>query len=278
MSPKRPALCDLLLACLLLVLIFGGVTTTSLAQDELSIAPVVVCEPPISTCRQFPIPLASRPDIYPVPDDCPAGFACTCVPSCPECDDCAAQVCVRGPSRECRTACDCAPGLGCFDGQCIAGFAPVYCCDSGICPAGEMCQSEAGGMGRCKPDPSCGERVQKVSRLIQAAVERANRCDADRDCVRVSTDTECGGTCGAYVNRERAKHFEKAVDWFDAKICSDYQKDGCPFATPGCLATVPRCVNHRCEGAPIRPGPPPEPLLEQQGSGSGAVLNLEPAR
>ena len=277
MLPARLSSSGLLFALLLVGLMLGGISPTAVAQDELSIDGLA-CEPPISTCRQFPLPLdAERPDIFPFPDDCPKGFSCVCVPSCPECDDCAAEVCVRDPSRECRTACDCAPGLGCFDGQCLAGFAPVYCCDSRICPAGEMCQFENGDMGTCEPDPSCRERVEKVSKLIRAAVERTNGCDEDRDCVLVNTDTECGGTCGEYVNRDLAKHFMKAVAWFDRKVCSEYQDDGCPFATPGCLVTVGRCVDHRCEGVPLQIGPPPRPLLEEQSVG-GALQELEPAR
>ncbi len=274
MSRARPSTLAPVLPCLLLAVVFAGLTGAASAQDP---DDGVVCEPPISTCRQLPIPLdASRPDIYPFPDDCPKGYACTCVPSCPECDDCAAQVCVRDPGRECRTACDCAPGLGCFDGQCIAAFAPVYCCDSDVCPAGEMCQSESGAMGRCEPDPSCRERAEEVSKRVEAAVERTNRCDEDRDCVLVGTDTECGGTSGAYVNRDRVDPVRKAIAWFDARICSDYREDGCPFATPGCLVTVGRCVNHRCEGVPLGIGPPPRPLPGEETSG-GALQALEAA-
>ncbi|MFQ5514050.1 MAG: hypothetical protein ACE5FG_06380 [Myxococcota bacterium] len=119
-----------------------------------------VCPAPISTCRileidpNLPLPLdpsLASPEVLPIPlIPCPPGYECVCVPSCPRCDDCAAQVCVEAKA-ECRTACDCPPGLGCFDGRCIAGFAPVYCCDSDVCPAGQQCQHRDGSMGRCKP-------------------------------------------------------------------------------------------------------------------------------
>ena len=48
-----------------------------------------MCPAPISTCQ-------SQPDGEP---SCPAGYRCTCVPSCPDCRDCAAQVCVAEPAR-----------------------------------------------------------------------------------------------------------------------------------------------------------------------------------
>ena len=119
-----------------------------------------------------------------------------------KCDDCNAQVCVRSKPSECRTACDCEPGLGCFDGQCIAGFAPVYCCDSDVCPMGEQCQAMDGTRGRCGGDmgPSCRKRVEKVQRVIERLVKRGARCEADADCVQVGTSTQCMGTCGAIVN------------------------------------------------------------------------------
>jgi hypothetical protein len=264
--PSAPAIAALALC---LTLLAPGAPST--AQGDGGLAAPVLCEPPLSTCRpSFPTD-ATRPEAWP-PDDCPAGHACVCVPSCPECDDCAAQVCVRDPSRECRTACDCEPGLGCFEGRCIAGFAPVYCCESDVCPAGEQCQSKEGPMGVCEPDPSCFERVEKVSRAIAYTVERTNECRADSDCVRVSTDTRCGGTCGAWVNRKLAPHVERAVAWFDRKICEGFVEDGCPYATPGCLATAGRCVEGRCEGVPILPGPPP--ILEESAV-SDALQHLE---
>ena len=182
-------------------------------------------------------------------DDCPLGYACTCVPSCPVCDDCAAQVCVRDPSRECATACDCPTGLGCFEGQCLAGFAPVYCCDSDVCPAGEQCQHRDGGMDRCGPiDPMCRERVEKISRAVDHLVERGSRCHADSDCVQINTGTGCAGTCGAYVHRRLAPHIEKRIRHLDHQICSGFIEDGCPYLTPLCLPTVGACFENRCVG------------------------------
>jgi len=108
-----------------------------------------VCAPPISVCQPVS---AVQPDL---PGSCPAGYQCTCVPSCPNCRDCAARVCVPADEPECRTACDCAPGLGCFDNRCIAGFAAVFCCEGDTCPAGQQCQHDSGEYDTCQRETEC---------------------------------------------------------------------------------------------------------------------------
>lgn len=319
------------------------------AQDGLVDPPERICRP-IQTCRiDGPIPLdpssaiGGAPTYEPRP--CPEGYECTCVPSCPICADCAAQVCVPAPRPQCRTACDCDPGLGCFNGRCIAGFAPVYCCEGDTCPAGQQCQHRDGEMDRCHPicedtywscenpgnrdeacgddrvcscsaacpscencgpgvcvppgsptpyecgddgrcaegdqcvcvsscpecddcvqavcvpercdDPMCRARVEKVTKYIEHWTQAANRCFADEQCVRLNTSTECRGTCGAWVNRLFAPSLKRAIHALDRRVCSTYIEDGCPFATPGCLLEVGRCVENRCVGRPVRPDPGP---------------------
>lgn len=218
-----------------------------------------ICEPPISTCTFGPDVSDSLTSSVPdQQDSCPLGFSCTCVPSCPECDDCDAQVCVRDPRRQCETACDCPAGLGCFDGRCIAGFAPVYCCDSDVCPAGRQCQERSGEHSRCEDpsNPMCRERVEKISRVIEKLVHVSSYCRADSDCTHIETSTGCGGTCGAFVNKYRADRVEHAIGRLDRAICSSYQEDGCPFATPSCLPLAPACREHRCTGVPLVIDPP----------------------
>ena len=209
-----------------------------------------VCEPPISTCEFGPTLDANAPVSWPFPpDNCPLGHACVCVPSCPECDDCAAQVCVPEPGRECRTACDCPTGLGCFDGQCIAGFAPVYCCEADICPAGQQCQHRNGAMDRCEPvDPTCRERVEKIANAVNHLLERGSRCHVDSDCVRINFSTECGiPTCGTFfVNRRRAPYIERRIRLLDHRICSTYREDGCQLLAGICPPRTGACIENRC--------------------------------
>ncbi len=232
-------------------------TASAQATDLETDAPVstfdrITCEPPISTC-EFVSPTMSGEFSESEPTDtCPPRFSCSCIPSCPECDDCAAQVCLPDPQRECTTACDCDPGLGCFDGRCIAGFAPVYCCGSEICPAGNQCQNRDGIFGRCPDDdpndPMCRERVEKVSRVINHVVDRFSECRRNEDCTRISTSTECLGTCGEYVNVEHERWASRIIQLVGRKICSDYNEDGCPTAIPLCAQTRPACIENRCVG------------------------------
>lgn len=147
-----------LIGLVALALIVG---TTGWGEEEKN-----QCPAPVSTCGDSLGALA----------DCPPGFHCTCVPSCPNCRDCAARVCVADPPRECRTACDCEPGLGCFDGQCIAGFAPVFCCEGRQCPAGEQCQHRDGPMDRC--GAVCTDQLWSCD--IPGGANRA--CGDDRVC------------------------------------------------------------------------------------------------
>ena len=215
-----------------------------------------ICEPPISTCSFGPEFADSLTSSIPgLRDDCPLGFSCACVPSCEDCDDCDAQVCIPDPSRECKTACDCSPGLGCFDGRCIAGFAPVFCCDSDICPAGQQCQRRNGEMARCERDPGdpvCRERIDLVVRAIRKVVERNSRCRHDSDCVIIDTRTECRGSCGAVVNRRRARWVKRRIDRLDRKICGDFEEDGCTFEPVACPRVIqqPACVDNRCTAVP----------------------------
>ncbi len=192
-----------------------------------------MCPAPISTCRNA----AGR-------DACPVGYVCTCVPSCPNCRDCATRVCVAGPTPECQTACDCSPGLGCFDGQCIAGFAPVFCCDAGPCPQGQQCQHRDGEMDRCSRN--CDRVLDKATSKIDRVVRMAQRCRSDDECVRVDTWTACQGTCGAWVNDRYAPLVRRVVGYVDRRICDDYE--GCPFAAPRCAAEEGVCRAGRCTG------------------------------
>jgi hypothetical protein len=201
--------------------------------------PAEVCPAPVSTCGNEDGPER----------DCPPGYRCSCVPSCPGCRDCATQVCLADPTPECRTACDCDPGLGCFDGQCIAGFAPVFCCDSAQCPSGEQCQHGDGRMDRC-PSKSrdCERRLEKVSHRTDSFVGHAAGCRNDEDCVRIETSTRCRGTCGAWVNRQFATRVERFVGRLDQRYCSVEGEYSCTSASPRCRGEVGACIAGQCTG------------------------------
>ncbi|MEE8550256.1 MAG: hypothetical protein V3T08_03275, partial [Gemmatimonadota bacterium] len=70
--------------------------------------------------------------------------------------------------------------------------------------------------------------------------------------------TECVGACPAWVNRKYARLVEKVVDQLDEEVCSTHQEQGCPYATPGCQLERGACVDRRCVGVPVLPGPRPE--------------------
>ena len=147
---------------------------TAGAQESGIPAYAPVCEPPISICRPFPV--ISLEAATPI-DPCPPGSSCKCVPSCPTCLDCAVWVCVPDGGPECRTACECPPGLGCFEGRCLAGFAPIYCCERDPCPPGAFCQHGDRLMAPSDFPVSCciGEECPEGTRCDD--VPRFDRCE-----------------------------------------------------------------------------------------------------
>lgn len=159
------------LRCLPSSLLFLVVGFPCLAAQDGKVPPVpLICAPPVSTCAT---PEGGA-------GECPEGHVCRCVPSCPSCRDCAARVCVAAGEPQCRTACDCPPGLGCFEGRCIAGFAPVFCCDEGPCPSADQCQHRDGRMDVCPP----------------VCVEQAWRCDtAGGSACGEGRECRCAASC-----------------------------------------------------------------------------------
>ncbi|MGH7788108.1 MAG: hypothetical protein ACRERC_14645 [Candidatus Binatia bacterium] len=152
-----------------------------------------LCPAPVSTCKS---------------DDaasCPAGYRCACVPSCPACRDCDAQVCVPELSRQCRTACDCPPGLGCEAERCVAGTAPVFCCESERCPLGQPCQHGDGRADRCgqqcrtacdcEPGVGCFDG-QCIAGFAPVYCCDGAECPADQQCQhRDGRHDRCGQAC-----------------------------------------------------------------------------------
>lgn len=199
--------------------------------------PRPACSAPVQTCG--------------AEASCPDGFSCACVPSCRNCRDCAAQVCVPGAKPQCRTACDCDAGLGCVDGACIAGIAPVFCCDSRECPADVQCQSRSGAMRQCRgPVERCDLLQTQAQNQLARVLATSTRCSTDEDCVRIATSTRCQGTCGAWVHHRRADFVRRTVAYLDRSLCAAYERDQCPYATPRCINEVGACREGRCQGVP----------------------------
>lgn len=140
----------------------------------------LMCPAPLMVCR----------NTAGTPDGCPPGYDCACVPSCPNCRDCVARVCIAAAKPQCRTACDCEPGLGCFDEKCIAGFAPVFCCDSDQCPAGQQCQHRDGRQDQCRQD--CIDTAWRCS------TDDASTCGDGRVCTCSAACPFCEN-CGPNV-------------------------------------------------------------------------------
>jgi hypothetical protein len=49
----------------------------------------------------------------------------------------------------CSTACDCQPGLSCYNGKCGTGGMAYYCCTATMCPNGSTCQDDTGKISTC---------------------------------------------------------------------------------------------------------------------------------
>jgi len=220
-------------------------------EDASATHPIAqICPAPVSVCTPT---IAGEPDsnpaIFPPPNPCPDGYACVCVPSCPECDDCAAQVCVPEPDSghdECRTACDCYTGLGCFDGRCIAGFAPVFCCERDGCTEFGLCQAETGEFKRCNDDDckapqlwSCPDSAGDVSTMERGCGD-GRHCSCTASCPLCE---DCGpGVC---VPEGSPTPYRCLAD----ADCADGDSCECVSSCPDCddcAATV--CVPERCEG------------------------------
>jgi hypothetical protein len=184
-----------------------------------------LCPAPISTCQ---VDAASDEA------SCPDGYRCACVPSCPTCRDCAAQVCVPEPSKPCQTACDCSPGLACDGGRCVAGSAPVFCCEADRCPIGQQCEHRDGTADRCgqqcetacdcEPGLGCFDG-QCIAGFAPVYCCDGEQCPAGQQCQhRDGRHERCGETCLTQLWR------------------CDHPGSGCgPDRTCTCSAACPGC-------------------------------------
>ena len=225
-----------------------GLTLAASAGSALEVAapPDPVCPLPVSTCRVGPIPLDSLGSTpLPAPAECPDGYQCVCVPSCPACRDCAAQVCVAGRPAQCQSACDCEAGLACLNGQCLAGFMPVFCCEGNICPLNQQCQHHDGTMDRCSP--LCIDELWLCGFDGETAP-----CGADRTCACTSPYPPCPAcmrpeVCGppVCVPPETPTLYHCSPD---GTCANPGDRCVCASSCPGCDdCPLAVCVPDRCE-------------------------------
>ncbi len=103
-------------------------------------------------------------------------------------------------------------------------------------------------------DLACMEGDLAISNEIHARWSDPNACTAHSDCVHVDRDVECPdeGTmlygCPRVVHRDSTDEFTAMLEGVKSDLCPRIEP-GCR-GSPGCLATVPRCVDGVCTDLP----------------------------
>ncbi len=93
---------------------------------------------------------------------------------------------------------------------------------------------------------TCEERVEAANDYVASVVADNLDCMTDTDCTAVSPGTDCMGMCPVPVNVDGVEEVQAAVAHANATWCADYIEDGCPYATPSCIAFEPVCVEGIC--------------------------------
>jgi hypothetical protein len=121
---------------------------------------------------------------------CPQGSSC-------EYDDGSAGLC---PVRRCTSACDCATGFACTDGECqlSATEGLTYCCEDAACPAGRSCQLTNGGMSTCVGEPQCSvscdcptAQICEAGRCIFPPNNEPLLLCCEEDCTELTSALSC---------------------------------------------------------------------------------------
>jgi len=132
-----------------------------------------------------------------------------------------------------------APKPGCVAGKCVYNKPPTP-------PACKPGYFKAYGSDVCE-EATCKAMATAKNTAINDAVKAAKACSADAECGIVMTGTQCGGTCGAAVNKAQAAAVTKVVNWVDNNICKPQGYPGkCGYATPGCMMPNPGCKAGEC--------------------------------
>ncbi len=143
--------------------------------------------------------------------ECPLGWGITDEGDCERCQG--------APDAECQRACDCRQGLMCAEGRCIAGFAPVWCCDKPGCgggEGGEACRDSQGDPGVCLGD---GDPEPGACRQDADCQPAFSNCGCDYECIPPGgVPSRCPGrACPAVVLPEPL--CECGVDGCEPKTC-----------------------------------------------------------
>ena len=106
------------------------------------------------------------------------------------------------PTPQCTTACDCQAGLACFNGHCLAGIMPVYCCDMGLCPLGAMCDHVDGIRDTCAASPTPTKTPSRTPTLTATSSLTPTPTSTLTPTVKATstpsvspTPTPCAGDC-----------------------------------------------------------------------------------
>jgi hypothetical protein len=94
---------------------------------------------------------------------------------------------------------------------------------------------------------SCEDRLEFARQTMDELVDAANGyCTVDADCTLVFAETQCRGACHAAILGDRLDAFRAGQEDINERACTHYVEDGCPYATPTCLAVDAVCDAGRC--------------------------------
>ena len=190
---------------------------------------------------------------------------CTCIPSCPECKDCAALVCWDTEQcTDCVSESDCGKCATCEANACVKDPLCETCdssedcnadaceiCEDGVCKTGpdcggcltdDQCNADACEScvdGECKTSPDCGGCLtddQCNADACESCVDGV--CKTGPDCKKCLSDDECNGSpCEICVVGECQ------VDPTCEQCLTDDQCDAsaCEFCAAGTCLADPDC-------------------------------------
>lgn len=92
----------------------------------------------------------------------------------------------------------------------------------------------------------CSTRMSTARQLLDDVRKQHLSCQSDSDCVLFFNSTNCAGGCQSAVNKTGEAVILSTIANINKTICNNYQADGCPYATPSCIPSQPKCDNNQC--------------------------------